>query len=77
MAGGWTAAETRAFLGVWEAADVQSQLDRVVRNRAVYEKIARNLQALGYHRSWEQCRTKVKNFVKRYKVGIHTRTHEI
>ena len=32
--------ETRALLGVWGAADVQSQLDGVVRNKTIYEKIA-------------------------------------
>ena len=37
MAGEWTTAETRALLSVWGAADVQSQLDRVVRNKTIYE----------------------------------------
>ena len=63
----WTTAETQALLGVWGAANVQSQLDRVVRNKTIYEKIAKDLQALGYNRTWEQCRTKVKNLVKRYR----------
>ena len=75
MAGEWTTAETRALLGVWGAADVQSQLDRVVRNKTIYERIAKDLQALGYNRTWEQCRTKVKNLVKRYrKVSIYVYT---
>ena len=58
MAAGWTAAETRALIGVWGAADVQRQLDGVVRNRTIYERVARDLQALGYSHTWEQCRTK-------------------
>ena len=40
MAAGWTAAETQALIGVRGAADVQRQLDGVVRNRTIYEQIA-------------------------------------
>ena len=67
MASGWNTDETRALLSVWGAANVQSKLDGVVRNRTIYERIARELQVLGYSRTWEQCRTKIKNLVKRYR----------
>ena len=67
MAAGWNAAEKRALIGILGAADVQRQLDGVVRNKTIYERIARDLQALGYSHTWEQCRTKVKNLVKRYR----------
>ena len=40
MAAGWSTEETRTFLGIWGAADVQVQLDGIVRNQAIYEKIA-------------------------------------
>ena len=66
MAAGWTAAEMRALIGVWGAADVQRQLDGVVRNRTIYERVTRDLHALGYSHMWEQCRTKIKKLMKRY-----------
>ena len=39
MAAGWNAQETRVLVSIWGEADVQSQLDGVVRNKVVYEKI--------------------------------------
>ena len=36
----WTEEETRALVRVWGAEDVQSQLDGVARNKAIFEKIA-------------------------------------
>ena len=64
----WSAQETSSLLGIWGAADVQSRLDGVVRNKTIYEKIARELVVHGYERTWQQCRTKVKNLVKRYRM---------
>ena len=57
----WTEEETRALVGVWGAEDVQSQLDVVARNKAIFEKIASSLANYGYHRTWQQCKTKIKN----------------
>ena len=56
----WTVHESRSLLGIWGDADVQSKLDGVVRNRTIYEQIVRELEALGYERTWQQCRTKIK-----------------
>ena len=57
----WTEEETRALVGVWGAEDVQSQLDEVTREEAIFEKIASSLANHGYHRTWQQCKTKIKN----------------
>ena len=67
MAAGWTTEITRALIAVWGQANVQNQLDGVVRNRTIYEKISRELAQLGYDRSWEQCRTKIKNLTQKYR----------
>ena len=67
MASGWSYEETRALIGVWGQADVQSQLDGVQRNRTIYEKIASEMVDLEYPRSWQQCRTKVKNLTQKYR----------
>uniref|UniRef100_A0A1X7UP62 Myb/SANT-like DNA-binding domain-containing protein n=1 Tax=Amphimedon queenslandica TaxID=400682 RepID=A0A1X7UP62_AMPQE len=67
MAGGWTEVETCALIDVWGDADVQHQLDSVSRNRHIYEKISTDLNNLGYHKTWQQCKTKVKNLTQRYR----------
>ena len=73
MAAGWSTEETEALLGIWGAADVQEQMDGIVRNKTIYEKIATALAVLGYERTWQQCKTKVKNLVQRYKkVGLYS-----
>ena len=70
MAAGWSIVETRALVGVWSQANVQEQLDGVMRNRAIFEMIAREMGELGYERSWQQCRTKVKNLTQKYRKVI-------
>ena len=73
MSAGWSTEETEALLGIWGAADVQEQLDGIVRNKTIYEKITTALAVLGYERTWQQCKTKVKNLVQRYKkVGLYS-----
>ena len=67
MAGPWSAQETKALLDVWGADSVQRELDGIVRNRTVYMKVASGLAELGYDRTWQQCKTKVKNLVQRYR----------
>ena len=63
----WSAQETSSLLGIGGAADVQSKLEGVVRNKTIYEEIALELVVCRYERTWQQCRTKVKNLVKRYR----------
>ena len=36
----WSGDETRALLSVWGAAEVQSKLDGVARNKSIFQKIA-------------------------------------
>ena len=67
MASGWDTEETKALLGIWGTADVQSQLDGVKRNKTIYSKVSAGMAELGYARTWQQCRTKVKNLIQRYK----------
>ena len=40
---GWSNDKTKALLGILGASEVQSQLDGVVRNRTIYEKVAAQL----------------------------------
>ena len=67
MAASWTAKETRALVGVWGQANVQSELDGVTRNRSIFERIARELSEMGIEKTWQQCCTKIKNLCFVYK----------
>ena len=68
MAGaGWTTNEMAALLSVWGEGRVQQMLTEVKRNRAVFQVIAAKMEKLGWERTWEQCRTKMKNLVTRYR----------
>ena len=54
MAAGWNAEMTKALIAIWSQENVQSQLDNVVRNRYVYENVAKQLAEAGYERTWQQ-----------------------
>ena len=78
IAAGWNFAETKALLGIWGDADVQNQLDGIERNKAISQKVATAIAALGYSRTWLQCRVKVKNLVQRYKeVSLLASSHKL
>ena len=67
MAAGWSNEETKTLVSIWGEANVQNQLDGVVRNKVVYEKIAVEMGKLGFERNWQQCRTKIKNLTHKYR----------
>ena len=46
---------------------MQKQLDGVVRNKVVYEKVAVEMGKLGFERNWQQCRIKIKNLTHKYR----------
>ena len=59
---GWSNDEMKALLGIWGASEVQSQLDGVVQNRTIYEKVTAQLHVkLGSRRevSRSTCRSNV------------------
>ena len=64
---GWSADATRALVAIWSQENVQSQLDGVSRNKTIFERISRELSAKGYQKSWQQCRTKIKNLTQKYR----------
>ena len=67
MAAGWSTQETKMLVSIWGEADVQSQLDGVIRNKVIYEKISRKREVAGFPRTWQQCRTKIKNLTHKYR----------
>ena len=59
MAAGWDLAETKALLGIWGDADIQNQLDGIVRNKAIYQKVATAMAELGYSCMWHRAKLPV------------------
>ena len=56
MAAGWSTEETRTFLGIWGAA----QLDGIVRNQAIYEKIPAEIRDAGYEHACSELQRKLE-----------------
>ena len=67
MAAGWSYEETAALIKIWGDENVQRQLHEVARNRSVYEKVSKELEKVGFERTWQQCRTKIKNITHKYR----------
>ena len=63
----WSDSEVRALISIWGESDIQEELDGAVRNRVVYEEIAKKMKEQGYDRDSGQCRNKIKNLKKEYK----------
>ena len=63
----WSSDEVKALLSIWREASIQNELDGAVRNKSVFEKIAKRLQDAGFEKDWVQCRAKVKNLKAIYK----------
>ena len=63
----WADQEVKGLIKIWGEENIQDELDGAVRNRAVFSNIAKQLNDLGYRRTWEQCKTKIKNLKKKYK----------
>ena len=64
---GWRNEETRDLVGLCGAADIQAQLNVVSKKKVIYQKIAAEMNELGYLHMWEQCKTKIKNMIQKYK----------
>ena len=74
MSGSWSAEETRTLISIWSEESVQSRLDSAHRNRHIFEQIARDMSERGYEKTWQQCRTKMKNLIQKYR-KVRTSSH--
>ena len=63
----WSFAETTALLNLWGDISVQCQLDSARRNRPIFQRLQQDLAALGFIRTWQQCRVKIKNVTATYR----------
>ena len=48
------------MIAIWGESDVQDELDGAVRNKVVFQEIAKKQQEQGYNRDLDQCRNKIK-----------------
>ena len=53
MAGSWNVEETKALIAIWGQEKVWSQLDRVHRNRDIYQCITMELEDNGHVKTWQ------------------------
>lgn len=67
MSGSWSTEETTTLISIWGEESVQSRLDSAHRNRHIFEQIARDMSENGYEKTWQQCRTKMKNLIQKYR----------
>ncbi|XP_029563488.1 bifunctional phosphoribosylaminoimidazole carboxylase/phosphoribosylaminoimidazole succinocarboxamide synthetase isoform X1 [Salmo trutta] len=66
----WTDEEVRALLCVWSDRHVRQRLKGTLRNKAIFQEMARCMQrGFGVARNWKQCRTKYKNLKYEYKTA--------
>lgn len=56
----WSDEETLALIDVWGEEDIQRALRGFVHNGYVYAEISQRIQDLGFSKTSEQCRWKVK-----------------
>ena len=63
----WSDEEIRALISVWSDDVIQAELEGTHRNQHVYKKMSAELEKLGYRRTWDKCRDKVKKLKQEYK----------
>ncbi|CAN9497641.1 unnamed protein product [Ophioblennius macclurei] len=62
----WSDVETRTLLTIWGEQDIQTALDGNFRNSFVYRDVSRRLGAMGFERTPEQCRVRIKSLKRQY-----------
>lgn len=66
----WHQSEVHALLDIWADQEIQEQLAGRLHNMCVYDKISRKLKELGFNRTGEQCREKIKKLRRDYKTVV-------
>ncbi|KAL0963399.1 hypothetical protein UPYG_G00305840 [Umbra pygmaea] len=62
----WSDVETRTLLKIWGEQDIQTALDGNFRNSHVYRDVARRLAEMGFERTPEQCRVRIKSLKRQF-----------
>ena len=64
---GWSQEETFSLIAIWGSDSVQEQLKGSKRNKSIFIRVAQELSAMGYSRTAEQCREKIKKMKAEYR----------
>ncbi|XP_072233509.1 uncharacterized protein [Leuresthes tenuis] len=63
----WSKKEVHALLAYWANPAVQEELLRNVRNNAVYNSLSAKLASLGFHKTAQKCKEKLKKLKQDYR----------
>ena len=63
----WTDEETCKLIEIWGDESIQAMLEGWKRNRDIFYKIAREMEAAGYHKTSEQCNSKIRKLKLEFK----------
>ena len=63
----WTDEETCKLIEIWGDKSIQAMLEGCKRNRDMFNKIAREMEAAGYHKTSEQCNSKIRKLKLEYR----------
>lgn len=63
----WHSKETKTLIGIWSEDEVQRELEGSIRNQRVFQKISQRMWELGYNRSPDRCRVKIKKLKQDYR----------
>ncbi|XP_015235922.1 PREDICTED: uncharacterized protein LOC107088325 [Cyprinodon variegatus] len=63
----WSKKEVQALLAYWANPAVQEELRRNVRNNAVYNSLSSKLASLGFNKSAQKCKEKIKKLKQDYR----------
>lgn len=68
MANIWSDNETKLLVTLWSDQKVQEQLENhSVRNKTVFEKLAKGMADGGFNRNSKQCQSKIKHLREQYR----------
>ena len=68
MANIWTDDETKLLITIWRDQNIQQQLENhSIRNKIVYEKLAKGMADGGFNRNAKQCQLKIKHLREKYR----------
>ena len=67
MASSWSKDETLKLIEVWGDDAIQAQLEGCKRNQEVFSKISAEMSKVGYERTAQQCREKIKKLKVEYR----------
>ena len=62
----WTDEETCKLIEIWGDESIEAMLEGCKRNRDIF-KIAREMEAAGYHKASEQCNSKIRKLKLEYR----------